>query len=66
MEEELADQLDLISEVYQLLVNLAVNWSFKLLGAVIVLIAGFIVGRWVANLLLRVMENTAMRFPDWC
>jgi len=57
MEEELAGQLDLINRVYELLIDLAVNWSFKLLGALVVLIAGFMVGRWVANLLSRVMEK---------
>lgn len=57
MEEELTEKLDLINQVYQLLVDLAVNWSFKLVGAIFVLIAGFIVGRWVANMLLRVMEK---------
>jgi len=57
MEEEIGGQLDLINQVYQLLVDLAVNWSFKLVGALVVLAAGFMVGRWVANLLLRVMEN---------
>ena len=57
MQEEISEQLDLINQVYELLIDLAVNWSFKLVGALIVLIAGFIVGRWVANLLLRVMEK---------
>ena len=57
MQEELNEQLDLINQVYELLIDLAVNWSFKLVGALIVLIAGFIVGRWVANMLLRVMER---------
>jgi small conductance mechanosensitive channel len=57
MDEELTEKLDLINQVYQLLVDLAVNWSFKLVGAILVLIAGFIVGRWVANMLLRVMEK---------
>jgi len=57
MQEELNEQLDLINQVYELLIDLAVNCSFKLFGALVVLIAGFIVGRWVGNLLLRVMEK---------
>jgi small conductance mechanosensitive channel len=57
MEQEITEQLDVINQVYQVLVDLAVNWSFKLVGAIIVVIAGFLVGRWVANLLLRVMEK---------
>jgi len=57
MEEKLSSQIDLLNQVYQTLVNLAVNWSFKLVGAVIVVIAGFIIGRWVANLIQRGMEQ---------
>lgn len=57
MQQELNEQLDLINQVYELLIDLAVNWSFKLVGAVLVVIAGFIVGRWLANMLLRVMEK---------
>ena len=57
MDGKLEEQLDLINQVYPVLVDLAVNWSFKLLGAVVVIIAGFMIGRWVANLLLRVMEK---------
>ncbi len=57
METELSQQMELLTQVYQLLVDLAVNWSFKLVGAVLVLIAGFIVGRWVANLILGVMAK---------
>jgi small conductance mechanosensitive channel len=57
MDGKIEEQLDLINQVYPVLVDLAVNWSFKLLGAVVVIIAGFMIGRWVANLLLRVMEK---------
>ena len=57
MENEITEKLDLLNQVYQLLVDLAVNWSFKLVGAIFVIIAGFLVGRWVANLLLRVMAK---------
>jgi small conductance mechanosensitive channel len=57
MTEEITEQMALLNQVYEVLVNLAVNWSFKLVGAVIVLIAGFLVGRWVANLILKVMEK---------
>jgi len=57
MEGDTSDQLDVLNQVYQLLVDLAVNWSFKLIGALVVLAAGFMVGRWVANLLLRVMTS---------
>ena len=57
LQEELSGQLDLINQVYGVLVDLAVNYSFKLVGALIVLIAGIIVGRWIANLILKVMAK---------
>jgi len=57
LEAELKEQMNLVNQVYELLIELALNWSFKLLGAMVVIAAGFLVGRWLANLLTRVMEN---------
>lgn len=51
------EQLGLVEEVYSLIVNFAVTYSFQLLGAVVVLIAGFVVGGWASRLLLRLMER---------
>jgi small conductance mechanosensitive channel len=53
----LEEQLDLVQQVYELIVNFAVTYSFQLLGAVVVLIAGFIVGGWAAKAVLRVQER---------
>ncbi len=57
MEEEFAEQLDLLNQIYQVIVDLAVNYSFKLLGAVLVVIAGIWVGRWISRALLNVLER---------
>ncbi len=57
MEEEFAEQLDLLNQIYQVIVDLAVNYSFKLLGAVRVVIAGIWVGRWISRALLNVLER---------
>jgi len=51
------EQLDLIEQVYELIVNFVVAYSFQLLGAVLVLILGFLVGGWVSRALLRVQEK---------
>ena len=51
------DQLDLVTEVYQLVVNFLVTYSFQLLGAMLVLGLGFLVGGWVARVVLRVMAR---------
>ena len=51
------EQLDLVAEVYQLIVNFLVNYSFQLLGALLVLVLGFIVGGWISRAVLRLMEH---------
>ncbi len=51
------EQFGLLEEVYTLIVNFAVTYSFQLLGAVIVLIVGYIIGGWLSRLLLTVLEK---------
>jgi small conductance mechanosensitive channel len=51
------EQLDLVAEVYQLIVNFLVNYSFQVLGAVLVLVLGFLVGGWISRAVLRLMER---------
>ncbi len=51
------EQLDLAAQVYQLVVNFLVGYSFQILGAVLVLIGGFIVGGWVSRAVLRLQER---------
>lgn len=51
------EQLDLVTEVYQLIINFLVTYSFQLIGAVLVLALGFLVGGWVSRLVLRVAER---------
>jgi len=51
------EQLDLVAEVYQLIVNFLVNYSFQLLGALLVLVLGFVVGGWISRAVLRLMEH---------
>jgi small conductance mechanosensitive channel len=50
-------QLDLVQQIYETLVGFLVEYSFQLLGAILVLIAGFIVGGWVARFMQRVLEK---------
>jgi small conductance mechanosensitive channel len=51
------EQLDLVQQVYELIVNFAVTYSFQLLGAAVVLVVGFIVGSWVSRVVLRIQEK---------
>jgi small conductance mechanosensitive channel len=51
------EQVDMAQQVYQLVVNFLVTYSFQLLGAVLVVIVGYIVGAWVSRALLRLQER---------
>jgi small conductance mechanosensitive channel len=48
------EQLDLVAEVYQLVVNFLVTYSFQLVGALLVLVLGFLVGGWISRIVLRI------------
>ncbi|MEM7543133.1 MAG: mechanosensitive ion channel family protein [Pseudomonadota bacterium] len=50
-------ELKAIEQAYELIVNFLITYSFQLLGAAIILIAGFIVGSWVSRVLLRIQEK---------
>ena len=50
-------ELELAQQAYDVIVNFVVNYSFQLIGAVIILIAGFVVGSWVSRILLRIQER---------
>lgn len=54
---DLQDQVNLIQQVYQVAINFMVGYSFQILGAILVIVAGFLVGRWISNLLLRIQEK---------
>ncbi len=51
------EQLDLVTDIYQQVVNFLVNYSFQILGAVLVLVIGFLVGGWISRAVLRLMER---------
>lgn len=53
MHEELAT----LQKVYDICVDFFVNYSFQIAGAVIILIAGIIVGNWVRRVLQRLLER---------
>jgi len=57
VQKQLGESVDLMQQVYETLVNFVVGYSFQLLGAVLVVIAGFIVGGWVSRALLRAQEK---------
>jgi small conductance mechanosensitive channel len=47
MEIAVEKELELAQQAYDVIVNFVVNYSFQLIGAVIILIAGFVIGMFV-------------------
>ncbi len=57
LEKQLGQQLDLVQQVYELVVNFMVAYSFRLVGALLVIIVGVLVARWVGRIVLRAQER---------
>ena len=53
IEEELAS----LAHFYTLIIDFFVNYSFQVIGAIIILIIGLIIARWIANLTLRLCQK---------
>ncbi len=51
------DELELAQRAYDLVVNFLVNYSFQLIGAMLILIAGFVVASWSSRALLVFQER---------
>jgi len=50
-------ELESISYFYNLVIDFFVNYSFQVIGAIIIFIAGLIVARWLSRLTLRICER---------
>jgi small conductance mechanosensitive channel len=50
-------ELEVFTQAYQLIVTFLVSYSFQLVGAMVILVAGFVVGGWVARVMLGVLEK---------
>lgn len=50
-------ELQALSQLYALVVNFFVNYSFQVIGAIIIFIIGLFIARWFSNLTLRLCER---------
>ena len=50
-------ELETLSHLYTLAIEFFVNYSFQVIGAIIILIIGMIVARWVGNIALRICQR---------
>jgi small conductance mechanosensitive channel len=57
MTDAVDGKIQSVEHIYEFVIQFLVAYSFQLLGAALVLIAGFLVAAWVAKWLLRVQER---------
>ena len=57
MENEIEKELEQVQAVYQLITEFFVNYSFQILGAVIVLLIGVLVARKISNYIFKICER---------
>jgi len=57
MEEEVATTVATLEKIWNTIVEFCVNYSFQVVGALIVLMVGVILANWVAKVLLSVLEK---------
>ena len=60
MEENLKAELDQASAIYNLIIEFFVNYSFQILGAVLILLLGMLVARKIGNLVLSLCEKKGL------
>ncbi|MBK6658807.1 MAG: mechanosensitive ion channel [Proteobacteria bacterium] len=53
----MAQELGTVQQVIVLVTNFLVAYAFQIAGAIIILIAGFVVANWVSRALLRIQER---------
>ncbi|MFT5519886.1 MAG: small conductance mechanosensitive channel [Enterobacterales bacterium] len=51
------DEMKLVQEAYNIVINFMVNYSFQLVGAIIIIIAGFLFAGWASRVLMKVQEK---------
>ena len=54
---ELEQELKNFEKIYEIVINFFVNYSFQVIGAVIIFIGGLMVSKWVSSLLLAMFKK---------
>lgn len=57
MEQEIQKELETITRLTNLVIDFFVNYSFHVIGAIIIFIIGLIVARWISKLVLKICEK---------
>ena len=51
------EELDMLQSIYDAAVAFLVTYSFQLIGAILILLAGFVAAGWVSRAVLRLQER---------
>lgn len=57
IDNTIGEQLSVVNHLYELAIEYMVSYSFQLLSAVIVIVAGIYISRWLSKLMVRVLEG---------
>jgi len=57
MEQEIQNELETITRLTNMVIDFFVNYSFQVIGAIIIFLLGFFVARWLAKIVLRLCER---------
>lgn len=57
MEQEIKNELETITRLSNMVIDFFVNYSFQVIGAIIIFLLGLIVARWIAKVVLRLCQK---------
>ena len=57
LDDQIGEQLSLVTHLYEVAIDYMVAYSFQLLSAILVVIAGIYISRWISRLLSRALEG---------
>ena len=60
MEQNLENELQQFTAIYQMVIEFFVNYSFQILGAIIILLIGMMVANKVSNLVLKLCDKKGL------
>lgn len=60
MEQEIKNELETITRLTNMVIDFFVNYSFQVIGAIIIFLIGLIVARWASRLALRLCEKKSI------
>ena len=57
LDNPVKEELEMIQQAYNVVVDFLINYSFQVVGAIVILIIGFFVSRFISNAVLRACER---------